>query len=268
MSSLHERWMGGEGPTDVLAFPMDELDTARPDDPEPGPALLGDVVLCPAVAVRQARAAGHSHGRRTGAARHARRAAPARLRPHGARRGAGDVRAPAEAHRRAGGPAPTGEPVTGEPADGDRSPMSPDDHPARGRDLLVPLAGVFGRDGRRAAAGVQGARRGDAPRAASRRGRALSRSSPSAPGTSACCCCCGSSARLLAAVLVAPSLFDAGAAAGRRCSRAGVMVVVSYVLVGVGPRTLGRQHAYGVGAGDAPASCGCSAGCSARWPRC
>ncbi|WP_138757379.1 rRNA maturation RNase YbeY [Modestobacter altitudinis] len=60
MASLHERWMGEKGPTDVLAFPMDELDTARPDDPDPGPALLGDVVLCPAVAVRQARAAGHS----------------------------------------------------------------------------------------------------------------------------------------------------------------------------------------------------------------
>jgi probable rRNA maturation factor len=60
MSSLHERWMGEKGPTDVLAFPMDELDTARPDDPDPGPALLGDVVLCPVVAVRQARAAGHS----------------------------------------------------------------------------------------------------------------------------------------------------------------------------------------------------------------
>ena len=60
MSSLHERWMGEKGPTDVLAFPMDELDTARPDDPDPGPALLGDVVLCPAVAVRQARAAGHT----------------------------------------------------------------------------------------------------------------------------------------------------------------------------------------------------------------
>jgi probable rRNA maturation factor len=60
MSTLHERWMGEKGPTDVLAFPMDELDTARPDDPEPGPALLGDVVLCPSVAVRQARAAGHS----------------------------------------------------------------------------------------------------------------------------------------------------------------------------------------------------------------
>ena len=60
MTGLHERWMGEPGPTDVLAFPMDELDTARPDAPEPGPALLGDIVLCPSVAVRQARAAGHS----------------------------------------------------------------------------------------------------------------------------------------------------------------------------------------------------------------
>jgi probable rRNA maturation factor len=51
--------MGEKGPTDVLAFPMDELDTARPDDPEPGPALLGDVVLCPAFAAAQARKAGH-----------------------------------------------------------------------------------------------------------------------------------------------------------------------------------------------------------------
>jgi probable rRNA maturation factor len=61
MSALHERWMGESGPTDVLAFPMDELDTARgPDETEPGPALLGDVVLCPEVARRQAAQAGHS----------------------------------------------------------------------------------------------------------------------------------------------------------------------------------------------------------------
>ena len=60
MSTLHERWMGEKGPTDVLAFPMDELDTARPDVPDPGPALLGDVVLCPTVAIKQARAAGHT----------------------------------------------------------------------------------------------------------------------------------------------------------------------------------------------------------------
>ncbi len=61
MASLNERWMGETGPTDVLAFPMDELDTARsPVENDPGPSLLGDVVLCPAVAVRQASAAGHS----------------------------------------------------------------------------------------------------------------------------------------------------------------------------------------------------------------
>ena len=61
MSSLHERWMGEPGPTDVLAFPMDELDTARgPEDVEPGPALLGDVVLCPEYARRGAARAGHS----------------------------------------------------------------------------------------------------------------------------------------------------------------------------------------------------------------
>ena len=61
MSALHERWMGEPGPTDVLAFPMDELDTARsPDEHEPGPTLLGDVVLCPEYARRGARTAGHS----------------------------------------------------------------------------------------------------------------------------------------------------------------------------------------------------------------
>jgi probable rRNA maturation factor len=60
MSSLHERWMGEPGPTDVLAFPMDELDAPPgPDGAEVGPALLGDVVLCPQVAARQAAGAGH-----------------------------------------------------------------------------------------------------------------------------------------------------------------------------------------------------------------
>src|SRR6266542_5897405 len=64
MTELHERWMGEPGPTDVLAFPMDEL---RPphlggnrDDPGPEPGLLGDVVLCPQVAAEQAGQAGHS----------------------------------------------------------------------------------------------------------------------------------------------------------------------------------------------------------------
>ncbi|MER6582595.1 rRNA maturation RNase YbeY [Nonomuraea sp. NPDC048881] len=64
MSELHEKWMGEPGPTDVLAFPMDELRPgggARGDGESPAdPALLGDVVLCPQVAARQAKEAGHS----------------------------------------------------------------------------------------------------------------------------------------------------------------------------------------------------------------
>lgn len=61
MTDLHVKWMDLPGPTDVMSFPMDELDTARrPDDAGPGPALLGDVVLCPEVARDQAAQAGHS----------------------------------------------------------------------------------------------------------------------------------------------------------------------------------------------------------------
>jgi probable rRNA maturation factor len=65
MTELHEKWMDEPGPTDVLSFPMDEL---RPghmsggadEDGETDPGLLGDVVLCPSVAEKQAREAGHS----------------------------------------------------------------------------------------------------------------------------------------------------------------------------------------------------------------
>jgi probable rRNA maturation factor len=67
MAELHERWMGEPGPTDVLAFPMDELRPPhlggnRAGDRDPGdePGLLGDVVLCPQVAAEQAAKAGHS----------------------------------------------------------------------------------------------------------------------------------------------------------------------------------------------------------------
>jgi len=58
MTRLHVEWMGEPGPTDVLSFPMDDL---TPGDPG-GPRLtgvLGDVVICPQVAVRQAQAVGH-----------------------------------------------------------------------------------------------------------------------------------------------------------------------------------------------------------------
>ena len=53
IAELNARWMGKDGATDVLAFPMDELRPGMVDeDPEEG--VLGDLVLCHAVAERQA----------------------------------------------------------------------------------------------------------------------------------------------------------------------------------------------------------------------
>jgi len=68
MAELNRRFLGSEGPTDVLAFPIDEdiIEAGRsPDSGGPGPGtlaqessevpiVLGDVVLCPSVAQRQA----------------------------------------------------------------------------------------------------------------------------------------------------------------------------------------------------------------------
>jgi probable rRNA maturation factor len=68
MTELHVRWMGEEGPTDVLAFPMDELRLPQPGgshgehsspDSEASDVLLGDVVICPQVAAAQAAEADH-----------------------------------------------------------------------------------------------------------------------------------------------------------------------------------------------------------------
>ena len=61
-AELNEQWRDKPGPTDVLAFPMDELHDQRDDDDEQDapPTLLGDVVLCPEVAQQQAVPAGHS----------------------------------------------------------------------------------------------------------------------------------------------------------------------------------------------------------------
>lgn len=69
MAALHQQWMDLPGPTDVMAFPMDAADgPAERHDPsappgtdgDPGETMLGDVVLCPAVAADQAASAGHS----------------------------------------------------------------------------------------------------------------------------------------------------------------------------------------------------------------
>ena len=70
IAELNARFLGQDGPTDVLAFPMDEQDEdpsrhsrypdqggrapGVPSQPGEPPVLLGDVVVCPAVARRQA----------------------------------------------------------------------------------------------------------------------------------------------------------------------------------------------------------------------
>lgn len=72
MERLHLQYMDEPGPTDVMAFPMDELDlrgsrgvphgSRSEEQDDASPAMLGDVVLCPEVAERQAREAGHETG--------------------------------------------------------------------------------------------------------------------------------------------------------------------------------------------------------------
>lgn len=59
MAELHVRWLDLEGPTDVMSFPMDELRPGTAGNETP-PGTLGDVVLCPQVAAKQALEAGHS----------------------------------------------------------------------------------------------------------------------------------------------------------------------------------------------------------------
>jgi len=67
IAELNERFLGVNGPTDVLSFPLDEELPPGGRQPDQGgrgpgapadggdpPALLGDVVVCPAVATRQA----------------------------------------------------------------------------------------------------------------------------------------------------------------------------------------------------------------------
>jgi probable rRNA maturation factor len=56
MAELNDEHMGKPGSTDVLSFPLDDDgdDDRGGDDASPGvPALLGDIVISPAVAARQ-----------------------------------------------------------------------------------------------------------------------------------------------------------------------------------------------------------------------
>lgn len=58
IAQLNAQWMEKQGPTDVLAFPMDELRPGLVNE-EPEEGVLGDLVLCPDVAEKQGETAGH-----------------------------------------------------------------------------------------------------------------------------------------------------------------------------------------------------------------
>lgn len=73
IADLNERFLDGDGPTDVLAFPIDDdaLPGGRqpdqggrgpgaPSDESEPPTVLGDVLVCPAVAERQAASLGRT----------------------------------------------------------------------------------------------------------------------------------------------------------------------------------------------------------------
>jgi probable rRNA maturation factor len=53
ITEYNQRWMGKEGATDVLSFPMDELRPARDGEVEQE-GILGDMLLCPQYAIAQA----------------------------------------------------------------------------------------------------------------------------------------------------------------------------------------------------------------------
>ena len=53
IAGLHERFMDEPGPTDVLSFPLDDVDGAKDEaKDEEGVRLLGDVVIAPVEAAR------------------------------------------------------------------------------------------------------------------------------------------------------------------------------------------------------------------------
>lgn len=73
ITDLNEHFLEGVGPTDVLAFPLDDEPLPRGRQPDEGgrgpgtpaeddepPTILGDVLVCPAVAERQAASLGRT----------------------------------------------------------------------------------------------------------------------------------------------------------------------------------------------------------------
>ncbi|WP_409329000.1 hemolysin family protein [Trujillonella humicola] len=111
--------------------------------------------------------------------------------------------------------------------------------------LLVPLAGLFGAM-EAALQRVSAARVQEMRREGTKRAVALEQVLQERPRHVSLLLLLRIVCEMVAAVLVAVVLYELwGSGWQSVLAAAGIMTVVSYVLVGVGPRTLGRQHAYG-----------------------
>src|SRR6185436_15461730 len=117
---------------------------------------------------------------------------------------------------------------------------------------LVVLAGLFAMT-EAALAAVSPARAGELIREGARGARALQAVAADAPRHINLLLLLRLACELVATTLVAlVTMGEYGPTWGAALLTAGSMTVVSFVVVGVGPRTLGRQHAYRVGRATAP----------------
>ena len=57
MTKQHVRWMNESGPTDVMSFPMDNI-VLQDSKLRKKQAILGDIIVCPAVALKDAKEQG------------------------------------------------------------------------------------------------------------------------------------------------------------------------------------------------------------------
>ena len=57
MTKQHVRWMNESGPTDVMSFPMDNI-VLQDSKLRKKQAILGDLIICPAVALKDAKEQG------------------------------------------------------------------------------------------------------------------------------------------------------------------------------------------------------------------
>ncbi len=230
IAELNEKWMEKEGPTDVLAFPMDELRPGKVnEDPEEG--VLGDLILCPSVAERQ--------GRRPDTAR-----SPSwSCSPCTASCTSSATTTPSRRSTRRCSASRTSCSPSGDRSRATEPPMSSGDiWQLVTAALLVVLAGLF--------------TAADAAIASFSRARALELAQEGRAGARRLVAVLDDAPRHLntalllellseVSAIVLVTLFVSEEVDGWWQSLAvaiGVMLVVSFVAIGVAPRTLGRQH--------------------------